>query len=289
MMVGCNVALYVAYRGMSRATAAIARSTLRLSSGLRIDSAADDPAGLAISEKMRAQIRGLETAKRSAQDGISVIQTAEGALYETHSMLHRVRELVIMSGSGGLSDSDRRTIQDEIEQLIQEMDEIAKQTGFSGTKLIDGSRDPDQSPGLWLQLGANAGEGLYVVFGNMSAGVLGSGAAKGFALDGVDIFTRLLDDNLAVVDQAIEDVSRERGRIGAYANRLEHRISYLETAAENLIAAESRIRDADMAKEIMSLVRNEILHEVALHVFELAREQSERMLEPLMPEDETAV
>jgi flagellin len=288
MIVNFNIAALSAYRGMSRASAAIARSMQRLSSGLRINSAADDPAGLAISERMRAQIRGLLMASRNAQDGISMIQTAEGALNETHAMIQRIRELVIQAGNGTTSESDRRAIQDEIDQLLEEIGGTAERTAFNGIDLLDGSQSESagEDSGLWLQLGANGGEGLRVFFGDMRASNLGASAGHGFALSGVDVLSRSTDDNLAVVDQALEDVSRERGRMGAYVNRLEHTINNLETTAENLIAAESRIRDVDMAKEMMELVRNQILYEVAMTVFAQAQQQAKRMLRLLLPETE---
>lgn len=296
MVINQNVAALTAYRGMAVASAAVAKSMGRLSSGLRINTAADDAAGLAISEKMRAQIRGLQIASRNAQDAISMIQTAEGALIETHSMVQRIRELVIQAGNGTVSESDRRAIQDEIDQLIEEITGVSDRTEFNGMKLLDGSKgagggsdpdfDPDSSPGLWLQLGANAGQGLYVSFSDMSAGRLGANAGKGFALSGVDVFDHAADDNLAVVDQALEDVSRERGRMGAYVNRLGRTISNLDTTAENLIAAESRIRDVDMAKEIMDLTRNQILYEVSMAMFVQANQQAKGILRLLIPDVE---
>jgi len=288
MMANFNIAALSAYQGMARASSAIARSMQRLSSGLRINSAADDPSGLAISERMRAQIRGLQMASRNAQDGISMIQTAEGALNETHAMIHRIRELVIQAGNGTLSDSDKRAIQDEIDQLLEEIGATAERAEFNGIDLLNGSQSEGagEDSGLWLQLGANAGQGFRVFFGDMRASRLGLGADRGFALGGVDVLSRSTDDNLAVVDQALEDVSRERGRMGAYVNRLEHTINNLETTAENLIAAESRIRDVDMAKEMMELVRNQILYEVAITVFAQAQQQAKQMLRLLLPSTE---
>jgi len=237
---------------------------------------------------MRAQIRGLQMASRNAQDGISMIQTAEGALNETHAMIHRIRELVIQAGNGTLSDSDKRAIQDEIDQLLEEIGATAERAEFNGIDLLNGSQSEGagEDSGLWLQLGANAGQGFRVFFGDMRASRLGLSADRGFALSGVDVLSRSTDDNLAVVDQALEDVSRERGRMGAYVNRLEHTINNLETTAENLIAAESRIRDVDMAKEMMELVRNQILYEVAITVFAQAQQQAKQMLRLLLPSTE---
>ncbi|SFF95536.1 flagellin [Desulfotomaculum arcticum] len=278
MIINHNIAALTAYRNMTIAGKMVARSIERLSSGLRINRAADDPAGLAISERMRAQIRGLQQASRNAQDGISMTQTAEGALNETHAMLQRIRELVIQGHNGTLSDSDKRAIQQEIDQLIEEIGGIAGRTKFNTRKLLDGSCDSGTGKGLWLQLGANAGQGTYIQFGNMSAGTLGASAEPDFALNGVNILKNSYDDNMAVVDQALADVSSERGRLGAYVNRLEHTISNLDTTAENLIAAESRIRDADMAKEMMALTKYSLLQQVAQAMLVQANQQAESVL-----------
>ncbi|AQS59839.1 flagellin [Desulforamulus ferrireducens] len=278
MIINHNIAALTAYRNMTRAGNMVARAIERLSSGLRINRAADDPAGLAISERMRAQIRGLQQASRNAQDGISLLQTAEGALNETHAMIQRIRELVIQGHNGTLSDADRRTIQQEIDQLIEGIGGIVSGTEFNTRKLLDGSCDAGTGNGLWLQLGANAGQGMYIQFSNMNPDLLGSGANPDFALSGINILTNSYDDNMAVVDQALADVSSERGRIGAYINRLEHTINNLDTTAENLIAAESRIRDADMAREIMELVKYSILQQVAMAMFVQANQQAKSVL-----------
>jgi flagellin len=278
MIINHNIAALTAYRNMIIAGNMVTRAIERLSSGLRINRAADDPAGLAISERMRAQIRGLQQASRNAQDGISMIQTAEGALNETHAMIQRIRELVIQGHNGTLSDADRRTIQQEIDQLIEEIGVISNRTEFNTIKLLDGSCDSGTGKGLWLQLGANAGQGMYIQFSNMSPGIVGTCAGTGFALSGVNILANSYDDNMAVVDQALGDVSRERGRMGAYINRLEHTINNLDTTAENLIAAESRIRDADMAREIMALVKYSILQQVAMAMLVYANQQAKSVL-----------
>jgi flagellin len=278
MIINHNIAALTAYRNMVKAGNMVTRVIERLSSGLRINRAADDPAGLAISERMRAQIRGLQQASRNAQDGISMIQIAEGALNETHAIIQRIRELVIQGHNGTLSDADRKVIQQEIDQLIEEIGGISNRTEFNTIKLLDGSCDSGAGKGLWLQLGANAGQGMYIQFSNMSAGILGTGAGTGFALSGVNILTNSYDDNMAVVDQALGDVSRERGRMGAYKNRLEHTINNLDITAENLIAAESRIRDADMAKEIMALAKYSILQQVAMAMLIYANQQAKSVL-----------
>jgi flagellin len=278
MIINHNIAALTAYKYLNIAGNRVTRSIERLSSGMRINRAADDPAGLAISERMRAQIRGLQQASRNAQDGISMIQTAEGALNETHAMLQRVRELVVQGHNGTLSEADQKTIQDEINQLIEEIGGVADRTEFNTQKLLKGSKDDESSKGFWLQIGANAGQGMHITFDNISADRLGASAEPSFALSGVNILTNSYDDNIAVVDQAIADVSQARGKMGAYQNRLEHTINNLETTAENLIAAESRIRDVDMAKEIMELTKNKILYQVAQAMLVQANHQAKSIL-----------
>lgn len=181
-----------------------------------------------------------------------------------------------------------RAIQQEIDQLIEEIGGISNRTEFNTRKLLDGSCDSGAGKGLWLQLGANAGQGTYIQFSKMSADTLGASADPDFALNGVDILTNSFDDNIAVVDQALADVSSERGRMGAYINRLEHTINNLDTTAENLIAAESRIRDVDMAKEMMALTKNKIPLQVAQAMFVQANQQAESVLWLLKQHDNSS-
>jgi len=194
MIINHNIAALTAYRNMIIAGNMVTRAIERLSSGLRINRAADDPAGLAISERMRAQIRGLQQASRNAQDGISMIQTAEGALNETHAMIQRIRELVIQGHNGTLSDADRKAIQQEIDQLIEEIGGISNRTEFNTRKLQGGSCDSGAGKGLWLQLGAKAGQGACIQFSYMSAVILEAGADPDFALSEVYILANSHDE-----------------------------------------------------------------------------------------------
>ncbi|HCC06906.1 MAG TPA: flagellin [Clostridiales bacterium] len=394
MRINNNIPALNTYGKMAAAGASQAKSMEKLSSGLRINRAGDDAAGLAISEKMRGQIRGLGQAARNAQDGISMIQTAEGALNETHSILQRMRELVVQSNNDTNTTADKSAIQKELDQLAGEVDGIAGRTEFNGKNLlqgtvglkldavgdgdldgldevggvlltgytvdvskatagatytfghVDGSAvislsdgattqsitlsgaggaygagevlDFDKlgvkitlgsagafdetavDPGFLLngktliteddatiagkaaiQIGANAGQTLDITIGDMRATALGSTAAATFAVDGVNVNTQTFVDNLSVIDQAIIDVSDERSKLGAYQNRLDHTISNLDTSAENLTAAESRIRDVDMAKEMMTLTKNNILQQAAQAMLAQANKNPEGVLQLL--------
>lgn len=249
MRINHNVAALNAWRNLSQTDSALSKSLERLSSGLRINRAADDAAGLAISEKMRSQIRGLQMAQRNAQDAISLIQTAEGALNEVHSILQRMRELAVQAASDTYTDDDRTLLQEEITQLQAELDRIANTTEFNQQKLLDGT-----FTGKLFQIGANAGQNITVDIASMKA------ADLGVASEDVDISTQAgANSAITALDNAITTVSQERSKLGAIQNRLEHTIANLGVAVENLQAAESRIRDVDMALEMAEFTRNQIL------------------------------
>jgi len=251
-----NIMAMNAHRQLVSNQNGISKSIEKLSSGLRINRAGDDAAGLSISEKMRSQIRGLRMASKNAQDGISLIQTAEGALTEVHAILQRMRELVIQAANLGTQEQeDLDALQNEIVQLIEEIDKISERTEFNEKKLLDGSYT-----GQVFQIGANEGQTMSVEIGAMSAAALG--------VDGLDVSafisdSSLIDTALANVDDAIKTVSEERSKLGAYQNRLEHTIANLDNAAENLQAAESRIRDVDMAYEMMNFTKFQILQQAS--------------------------
>lgn len=255
MRINTNIMALNAHRQLGINQANGAKAMEKLSSGLRINRAADDAAGLSISEKMRGQIRGLKQAARNAQDGISLIQTAEGALNETHSILQRMRELVVQAGNLGTNqEEDLTAIQDEINQLVSEIDGISKRTAFNGKTLLDGSVSV-----LTFQIGANSGQAMTLNIDDMSASGLG---IPGTTID-VSTTAFNFDDAVSLIDGAIKKVSAERSKLGATQNRLEHTINNLNNAAENLQAAESRIRDVDMASEIMEFTKNNILQQAA--------------------------
>lgn len=261
MIINHNISALNAWRGLSQTNSAMSKSLEKLSSGLRINRAADDAAGLAISEKMRGQIRGLNQAVRNAQDAISLIQTAEGALNETHSILQRMRELAVQAANDTNTIDDRREIQKEINELIDEIDRIAQQTEFNTQKLLNGSF-VDKS----FHIGANESQNITLTINGMTSTLIGSDATTidTLKVSNVDTATTggVLDSAntaITIIDDAIKDVSAERAKLGAYQNRLEHTIANLGVASENLTAAESRIRDVDMAQEMMNFTRQQIL------------------------------
>ena len=253
MIINHNITALNTHRQLGSANSAQMNSMEKLSSGMRINKASDDAAGLSISEKMRGQIRGLEQASSNAQDGISLLQTAEGALNETHDILQRMRELTVKAGNTGTQDStnDLQAIQDEIASLIEEIGGevgskgISDRTQFNGKNLLNGdfSDSTDATKTLTFQVGANGAQQLNVNIADMSAAGL---AVE--AIDVTDFATTSFDTQLASIDAAINSVSTERSSLGANQNRLEHTINNLNTSSENLTAAESRIRDVDYAE-----------------------------------------
>lgn len=241
----------------------------RLSTGYRINSAADDAAGLAISEKMRAQISGLSVAGKNIQDGISMIQTAEGALNETTAMLQRMRELTVQASNDTLTNDDRELLDLEYQQLKQEINRTANDTEFNTKKLLGG--DYEQQ-GLKIQVGANSGQTVEVKIGNMTATALGLSANSA-------ITTRELSNQaISDVDEAIKRVSNERAILGATQNRLERSFNVAMNTHENLSSAESRIRDTDMAKEIMNFTKESILQQVAQYALAMHMQRAYSVL-----------
>src|SRR5699024_8761979 len=241
MIINHNIMAMNAYRNMAINYNMMNRSLERLSSGLRINRAADDAAGLAISEKMRAQIRGLEMAEKNAQDAISLLQTAEGALMETHALLQRIRELSIQAANDTTTLEDRRAIQEEVNALIDELDAIADRTEFNTQKLLDGSFQDKK-----IHIGANSGQHISFSINEMTVSALQLEhlRADPDGDSGGLLTQEEANDAINVLDQAINQVSRERSRIGATQNRLEHTINNLSNMRIHLTQAESRIRDA---------------------------------------------
>jgi len=234
MIINHNISAINTHRQLGVNTNAVAKSLEKLSSGLKINRAGDDAAGLAISEKMRAQVRGLEMASKNAQDGISLIQTAEGALQETHAILQRMRELAVQAASDTNEDAvDRAAIQEEVEALINELNEITSRTEFNTQTLLDGTFTDKV-----FHIGANKDQSITVSIDKMDAEALG--------VNDVDLSSQE-NANAAIetINGAINTVSTQRAALGAIQNRLEHTINNLGTSAENLQAAESRIRDTD--------------------------------------------
>jgi flagellin len=297
MRINHNIASLNTYRQLSTNGANTAKSLEKLSSGLRINKAGDDAAGLAISEKMRGQIRGLEMASKNSQDGISLIQTAEGALNETHSILQRMRELAVQSSNDTNTDSDRAELQKEVDELAKEVTRIANTTEFNTKKLLNGAANSSSgvtlADSLTFHIGANENQNINLdilamdaaslgVAGTSGANAAATGSSAAVTIDGIDISTKSAA-NSAITDiqTAIEDVSAERSKLGAYQNRLEHTINNLGTSAENLTAAESRIRDVDMAKEMMEFTKNNILSQAAQAMLAQSNQQPQGVLQLL--------
>ncbi|KGP91399.1 flagellin [Pontibacillus chungwhensis BH030062] len=270
MRINHNIAALNTYRQLSNANNASSNSMEKLSSGLRINRAGDDAAGLSISEKMRGQIRGLDQASRNSQDGISMIQTAEGALNETHSILQRMRELAVQGGNDTNGTKDRAAIESELDQLADEITRISDQTEFNKKSLLDGTLDAT------LQIGANDGQTINISIATMSASALTVDAGS-ISVDTAANASAALDK----IDTAIEAVSSERSSLGAFQNRLEHTINNLDTSSENLTASESRIRDVDMAKEMMNQTKSSILSQASQAMLAKANQQPQGVLQLL--------
>lgn len=281
MRINHNIQALNAYRNLSSTMNQTSKSLEKLSSGLRINKAADDAAGLAISEKMRSQIRGLDMAERNTLDAISLIQTAEGALNEVHSILQRMRELSVQAANGTLEDTDRGAIQDEVNQLTLEIERISGTTQFNQKNLLDGTENP-----LTFQIGANSSETLEVSIGAMDPMSLFIGKdtnADGKVDEFIDVSTDTAAASAAITafDTAIQKVSAERSNLGAFQNRLEHTTNNLQTANENLTSAESRIRDLDMAEEMAEFTKNNILNQAGQAMLAQANQLPQGILQLL--------
>jgi flagellin len=287
MRINHNISALNTYRQLTINNTAGSKSLEKLSSGFRINRAGDDAAGLAISEKMRGQIRGLNQAERNSQDAISLIQTAEGALNETHSILQRMRELAVQAASDTNTsktgtapnevEGDRDEIQKEIKQLLEEIDRISTDTEFNTMTLLDGSFATSGGKALVFQVGANAGQEVKLNLDNMSA-------TTGLGLNetNVNLTTQASASSaITTIDKAIRAVSSERAKLGAVQNRLEHTINNLNTTSENLTASEARIRDVDMAKEMMEFTKNSILQQAATAMLAQANSQPQGVLQLL--------
>ncbi len=273
MRINHNIASLNTTRQLGVNTQNSSKSLEKLSSGLRINRAGDDAAGLSISEKMRGQIRGLSQASRNAQDGISLIQTAEGALNESHSIVQRMRELAIQAANGTLDDTatsgDNAQLDLEYQQLVEELDRISDKTEFNGKAILASAQT------ISIQVGANSNQTIGITLKNNDAATL-LGAAAGDLTSNANAQTEI--DKL---DDAITNLNTNRATLGAIQNRLEHTIANLDNAAENLTASESRIRDVDMAKEMTEFTKNNILSQAAQAMLAQANQQPQGVLQLL--------
>ena len=254
-----NVDAVQAHRHLSATSDAVSKSMERLSSGLRINKAADDAAGLGISEKMRSQIRGLAQAQRNIQDGVSMVQTAEGNLDEVHSILQRIRELAVQYRNGSLSTAGKGAIQSEVDQLSAEITRIGNAAVFNGVSLLSAATS------VTFQVGANDNETIAISFSSLATAV---GTA----------YSNMATASLAAIDAAVDAVTAMRSGLGAVQNRLEHALSVTGIYQENLTSAESRIRDVDMAEEMVNLTKNQILQQAGTAMLAQANQAPQSVL-----------
>jgi flagellin len=277
-----NIAAFNAYRNLSVTDGQMSKSLEKLSSGYRINRAADDAAGLAISEGLRSQIGGLKVAVRNAQDGISVVQTAEGALNESQAILQRMRDLAVQAANGGSQDTTAQAAADtEFQQLNKELDRIAGTTTFNGNKLLDANFNGS------FQVDSSTATGSVIQVDITSSGVLSGLTITG--LDSTGLATGAADltstanavSAIGTLDTALKDVSTVRAKLGAYQNRFEHTINNLNVAVENLSASESRIRDVDMASEMVNFTKSQILTQAGTAMLAQANQAPQSVLKLL--------
>ena len=278
MIINHNMSSLYADRVLNISNDSIMKNMEKLSSGERINRAGDDASGLAVSEKMRSQIRGLNQASKNIMNGVSFIQTTEGYLQETTDILQRVRELAVQSANGIYSDEDRMQIQVEVSQLVAEVDRIASQAQFNGMNMLTGRFAREGDATMQFQIGANVDQNTRVFIGTMTATALGLKGAQG---GDEQISISSPDDanmTLAAVDAALTNVTKQRADLGAYQNRFELAAKGVNIAAENTQAAESRIRDTDMASEMVEFTKNSILTQAGTAMLAQANSQSQTVL-----------
>jgi flagellin len=280
MIINHNMSALYADRQLGVTQLGVSKNIEKLSSGMRINRAGDDASGLAVSEKMRSQIRGLNQAERNIQNGVSFIQATEGYLQETQDILHRLRELSVQSANGIYSDEDRLQIQVEVSQLVDEVNRIASHAQFNGMNMLTGAFARDSAVGrtMQFQVGANMDQSEQVFVGTMTAMALGLQSAQGDA--GMITIATPEEANMAIgsVDSALRQVSKQRADLGAYQNRFETAAQGVAIASENLQAAESRIRDADMASEMVEYTKNSILSQSGMAMLAQANTRTNSVL-----------
>jgi len=285
MIINHNMSAIFADRQLKINNLNLDKNMEKLSSGLRIARAGDDASGLAVSEKMRSQIRGLRQASRNAENGISFIQTTEGYLQESQDIMQRLRELAVQSSNGIYTDEDRMQIQVEVSQLVDEVDRIASHAQFNGMNMLTGrfARQTGENvitASMWLHIGANMDQRLQVWIGTMTSAALGvrnAGNKEIVSMTSPDGANR----TIGIVDAALKLINKQRADLGAYQNRLEYAVKGLDIGAENLQAAESRIRDADMASEMVEYTKNAILTQSATAMLAQANTKTRTVLQLL--------
>jgi flagellin len=283
MIINHNMSAIYADRQLGVTQLDLSKDIEKLSSGLRINRAGDDASGLAVSEKMRSQVRGLHQAERNIQNGISFIQATEGYLQQTQDILHRLRELSVQSANGIYTDEDRMQIQVEVSQMVDEVNRIASHAQFNGMNMLTGAFAQDSATGRIMQLhiGANMDQNTRVYVGNMSAGALGLVTSQGET--GKLSISDPSEANMAIgsIDKALKIVSKQRADLGAYQNRFESAAQGVAVAAENIQAAESRIRDANMASKMVDFTKNTILSQSGTAMLAQANLRTQSVLQLL--------
>ena len=281
MIVNHNLSAMFANRTLGFQSQRVTESIEKLSSGLRINKSADDASGLAVSEKLRSQIRGLNQAERNLQNGVSFVQTTEAYLEETQTILHRLRELSVQSANGVYSVEDRMQIQVEVSQLVDEINRIASHAQFNGMNMLTGRFAPGTDNVMQFQIGANMDQNERVFIGAMTAQSLGIQGSQG-STESMSISTpEKANLTIGILDAALKMVSKQRADLGAYQNRFELAAVGISTAAENLQAAESRIRDVNMASEMVEYVKNQILVQAGTAMLAQANTQPQSVLQIL--------
>ncbi|MDR3337916.1 MAG: flagellin [Treponema sp.] len=285
MIINHNLSAMFADRSLKVTQTYLGKEMEKLSSGLRINRAGDDASGLAVSEKMRSQIRGLNQASSNAANGISFIQTSEGYLQESEDIIQRIRELSIQAANGIYTDEDRMMVQVEVSQLVDEIDRIASHAQFNGMNMLTGrfargAGDNTITASMWLHIGANMDQREQVFIGTMTAGGLGLRSVQD---DSIITLESPEDANrsIGVLDSAIQKINKQRADLGAYQNRLEHAVRGLDIGAENLQASESRIRDTNMANEMVGYVKDQILSQAGTAMLAQANQRTTSVLQLL--------
>jgi flagellin len=282
MIINHNMSALYANRELGATQENVAKGIEKLSSGLRINRAGDDASGLAVSEKMRSQIRGLNQAERNIQNGVSFIQTTEGYLQETQDILHRLRELSVQSANGIYSDEDRMQIQVEVSQLVDEVNRIASHAQFNGMNLLTGAFSREEgSRTMLLQVGANMDQNEQIFIGNMTASALGLQNVQGEEGNINIASPEQANAAIGTVDEALRQLSKQRADLGAYQNRFEMAAQGVAIASENLQAAESRVRDADMASEMVKFAKDSILSQAGTAMLAQANVRTQSVLQLL--------
>ena len=282
MVINHNMSAMYSQRSTNITNVAAQKNMEKLSSGLKINRAGDDASGLAVSEKMRSQIRGLNKASENAQNGLSFIQTTEGYLQETTDIIQRIRELAVQSSNGIYTEEDRMQIQVEVSQLIAEVDRIASQAQFNGMNMLTGRFARDEgtnavTASMWFHIGANMDQRMEVYIGTMTATALN---LRNLGDETIMSLESPAEANRAIgtLDEALKRLNKQRADLGGYYNRLEHAIRGIDIAAENLQSAESRIRDTDMAKEMVDFTKNQVLQQSGMAILAQANQSTQNVL-----------